>query len=92
VETRAIGAANTALHVLGGIAGLYIRNSQPLRAAELLGLVLCHTAKNAELERESAPLLEELRATLPADELEAALERGGKRALETVVDELLSGE
>jgi len=91
-EAWAIGAASIQLHVLGGLADLYLQEGQAPRAAELLGLIDHHAALNAEVEQANGLLRERLRAALPAGELEAALERGGKLDPEAVVAGFLAGE
>ncbi len=58
-------------------------------AAELLGLALTHPAKSVMTKREAGPILEMLRDTLPADQLEAALERGKQLDLEQMVAQIL---
>ena len=58
---------------------------------ELLGLVIHHPATIAFIkEGEVALLLDELREKMPADELEAALERGKVLDLDTVAAEILA--
>ena len=59
------------------------------RSAELIGYALNHEAASSEFRRLAEPLLNELRAELPEDVLNTAIERGKVRQLEDVVAELL---
>jgi hypothetical protein len=89
-QSAAIGVVPITLFALTGIAELEIKAKRYVRAAELLGLVLGHPAMDAQNKQEAEPLLATLREALPADELEAALERGKLLDLDTVITEVLS--
>lgn len=86
-----IGAATVTLIALCGIARLKLRAGEHVAAVELLGLILNHAASggDVDVEKESVPLLNELGALLPPDELHAALERGSAGDLDTVVSRLV---
>jgi len=90
-ESLAIGVIPNTLHVLVGVARLQAQAGQHEQAAELLGLALNHPASDADVEGEAEPVLATLREALPADQLEAALERGKSLDLERVVAEVLAG-
>ncbi len=88
-ESLFIGAFSIALEGVIGVALLRAKARRYERAAELLGLALIHPAFNKEIGQFVEPILTMLREALPADELEAALERGKKLDLEQVVTETL---
>ena len=88
-ESVAVGAAHVTLEALVGVAGLRAKAGRYVRAAELAGLVLGHSALSEETKQFVDPLLATLREALSADELEAALERGESLVLEEVVAEVL---
>lgn len=74
----AIGAPAMALETIAGLAGLWSRGAPPAaeRAAELLGLVLAHPARDCDVDRVADIAHAALRAALPPADLEAALARG----------------
>ena len=59
-------------------------------AAELVGLIVNHPAVGVDSVQLTEAVLEGLREALPAEQLEAAMERGKMLELDTVVAELLS--
>ena len=79
-----------ALESLVGVAWLWTKTEQQVRAAELLGLVLSHPALIEETKQYAEPVLAVVRETLPAHKLETALERGQTLDLEQVVAGILS--
>ncbi len=89
-SSRAIGSV---LLMLGGILGrarLLAKDGQAYRAAELVGLVISHPGSSSDLkEHEAQPFLAELKAVLPADDLNAALTHGAALDLEATVNSLL---
>ena len=92
---ESIQAIPAVLENLPGFAWIYLQKGDALRSAELARLVQHHRVTNAEIRRRLQDLLPGLKATLEADELQAALERGKELDLDTVVQELLkefSGE
>jgi len=84
-----VGAIPSALLALAGIAKFRVRAGNPDQALELLGLVLHHPACDDETRQRAEPLLAELRAVLPPEVVEAALERGRARTVEEVAAEIL---
>jgi class 3 adenylate cyclase/tetratricopeptide (TPR) repeat protein len=86
-ESLAMGTATTILEALVGVAGLQAKARRSPRAAELLD----HPALDEFTKQYADPLLATLREALPADQLEAALERGKSLDLEGVVAEVLAG-
>lgn len=82
-----IGAAPVTLVALSGIARLLSVVGEKTRAAELLGLVLTRAA-DADVERAAIPLLNALGEQVPPDVLDAALERGKARRLESVAEDI----
>ncbi len=84
-----IGAAPTTLYAVVGIARLLARAGAHERAIELLGMVLHHPASDSETRSQAEPLLNELRAALPTQVLDAALERGRAQTLEAAVDSIM---
>ncbi len=84
----AIGSLAAALEGVVAVALLLTQADQPEPAAELVGLVQAHSALNAEIAKYVAPVLDRLRQALPADRLEAALERGASLELNAVVGDL----
>jgi hypothetical protein len=89
-ESTAIGLVPLTLDTLTGVALLRAETGQREQAAELLGLVLNHPAAEASGTQVAQAILAKLRETLPAEQLEAALERGKEMDLNTVVTGLLA--
>jgi tetratricopeptide (TPR) repeat protein len=91
-EAQKLSAPPLTLMVLATIAELQAKGDASLarRAAELLGLALGHLACNGDVIHAAKPARAALRAALPADELEAAMQRGKSLDLDTVVQELLA--
>lgn len=83
-EGLALGALPLALSALGGLAWAAAREGDPERGAALLGTVLAHPARDAEVEQHGAMVLEEIRGVLPSVTVEAALEHGRATTLEDV--------
>jgi class 3 adenylate cyclase/tetratricopeptide (TPR) repeat protein len=83
------GAIPSALLALAGIARLRARAGDPEQALELLGLALHHPACDDETRQRGEPLLAELRAALPPEVFQAALERGRAKSLEATASEIL---
>jgi tetratricopeptide (TPR) repeat protein len=76
-----------ALNVIAGLALVRALQGHALRAVELLGRVQTHpSTEHSTRTRRVAPLLEELRARLPAAEFDAALARGAELALSAAFD------
>jgi tetratricopeptide (TPR) repeat protein len=88
-ESAEISAVSITLAALAGVARLLVQNRHNKRAAELLGLALHHPSTEVDDKQGAELPLATLREKLPADQLEAALERGKALDLETVVQELL---
>jgi len=88
-ESVAARGLSAELYALVGFARLKALAGEPVRAAEWLGLVLSHRASETDVQQRARALLADLRAALPAAELEAALERGVKLELEQVVQAIL---
>ncbi len=88
VETVAIGAVPLTLDALVGIAQQQIVVEQYDRAAEILGLVLNHPALEVDVAQVAESALNKLREDIPADQLEAAMERGKILELDQVVSDL----
>jgi predicted ATPase/class 3 adenylate cyclase len=77
------------LSCLVGLARLLARRGELAHAGELVGLALTHPATNDDVASHVTEALAELRPALPADELQAAQERGQGLDLETVSRALL---
>jgi tetratricopeptide (TPR) repeat protein len=88
VESVAIGAVPLTLDALVGVVQLRIEVGQHVSAAQLLGLTLHHPALEVDVGQVAELALSRLRNVLPAQELEAAMERGRTLELDTVVAEL----
>jgi predicted ATPase/class 3 adenylate cyclase len=88
-EAVALGGLSTILYVLVGFARLKVQAGESLRAAEWLGLALNHPSSTVDVLQRAQTLLAELRAALPAEQLEAALARGAKLDLNGVVADIL---
>jgi predicted ATPase/DNA-binding SARP family transcriptional activator len=78
-----------ALDALAGLAAVQGETGQLERALELLALILDHPATNQETKDRVTQLQSGLASTLPADEVEEALERGRGLDLERVAIEML---
>lgn len=90
VDSLDLGAMPLVLWGIVGIGGLRAKARRFEQAAELLGLALNHPSNNKEIARAAAPILEDLRAALPANELQAAMERGSRMPVEPVVGRLVA--
>jgi hypothetical protein len=88
-EAHAVGIVWVSLISLASMAGVFARRGEYRRAAELLGLGQFHPGKEDSWEETAAPAFDLLRANLPQDELQAALERGKALDLHDTVKELL---
>jgi class 3 adenylate cyclase/tetratricopeptide (TPR) repeat protein len=88
LEATAVGSASAMLYALSGFARLQARAGKLVCAAEWLGLVRAHPASEDGLPR-ARQMLEELRRELPAEDLQAAMARGAKLDLDTLVGEIL---
>lgn len=75
--------------MLVGVAWLRAQAGQCEQAAGLLGLALSHQASNVDTEDDAEPVLAMLREALPADQLDAAMERGKALDLDQVVTKIL---
>jgi len=82
------GAAPRGLDGLIGWAVLYQRREQLEQAAELVGLVLSHPATEHEAIERAQEVLADLKTRLPADTLQAALERKQQLDWVTVAEAL----
>jgi DNA-binding SARP family transcriptional activator/predicted ATPase len=91
-ESTAIGVVPLTLDALVGVAQLRAETGQGDSAAELLGLALNHPAMEVSGAQVAETVLAGLRETLPAEQLEAAMERGRAMELDAVVVELLAEE
>ncbi len=89
-KARAAGSVLEVLYALVGFARLKALAGEPAGAAEWLGLALNHPSAETDMLARGNALLNELRAALPAEELEADLARGAGLDLEAVVEEILS--
>lgn len=91
-ESTAIGVAPLTLDALVGVARLRAETGQQASAAELLGLALNHPAVEVDSAQAAETVLAGLREVLPAEELDAAVERGKTMDLDAVVAQLLAKE
>jgi tetratricopeptide (TPR) repeat protein len=88
--SRTTGIRLTLAFVIFGMADLSFNEGNPMMAAELIGLCLRYQHPPWLLRSYANQLMERLlQAALPADALEAALERGRALDLDTVVAEFL---
>jgi predicted ATPase/DNA-binding SARP family transcriptional activator len=83
-------SVNMALRHLVGAARLLANEGNPLRAVELLSLVMRHHAAFYESKLWAQRLLDELRAELPADEIDVAYERGAALRLNEVIEAFIA--
>jgi tetratricopeptide (TPR) repeat protein len=84
----AIGAVPLTLEALVGIAHQQIEVGQYESAAELLGLVLNHTALEMDVQGEAESVLGRLETNLTTEQIENAMERGKILELDDVVTKL----
>jgi tetratricopeptide (TPR) repeat protein len=73
-----------------GFAGMLHQANASLRSAELLGMVQVHPSTERMIRQRINAVMSQLETALPAEELQAALERGKELDLDTVVAELLA--
>jgi class 3 adenylate cyclase/tetratricopeptide (TPR) repeat protein len=89
-QGRAIGELARVLYALVGFARLKALGGEPIVAAEWVGLALKHPSAETDVRGRAQALLSDLRTTLPAEVLDAALARGAKLDLDAVVGEILA--
>jgi len=89
-ESIAIGVVPLTLDALIGVAQLWTEKERYVLAAELLGLALNHPAAEASGTQAAEPVLAKLREQLPAEQFEAATERGKVLELDAVLANLLA--
>ena len=89
-ESTAVGVAPLTLDALVGVARLRAETGQENSAAELLGMILNHPAVAVDITQVAETVLAGLCDVLPAEQLEAAMERGKTLELDAVVAELLA--
>jgi tetratricopeptide (TPR) repeat protein len=90
LQTKSGTAIDSLLAGLGGFAFWYLAIGQAERSAELVGLVKANPSVYIFVKRfQLEPLLHDLAAVLPPEQLEAALTRGTALELDAVVKELL---
>ncbi len=89
-ESMALGVAPLTLDALVGVVRLRAEIGQGDSAAELLGVALEHPAMAADSAQVAETVLAGLRQALPAQQLEAAMERGKTLELDAVVAGLLA--
>ncbi len=87
---RNLQAAPLLLEAIVGFAWLYMNESRPTRAGELIGLTQHHPAHTNDIQIRLDELLPELAEAMAPTELQAALARGKSLDLDTVVVELLA--
>jgi tetratricopeptide (TPR) repeat protein len=85
-----MGAVPLILEIIAGVARLRAKAQQVESALELIGLALSHPGTNNDAKAVAEPLLTELRAKLPADAVEKALERGKAGDLDGIVAAVLA--
>jgi serine/threonine protein kinase/predicted ATPase len=88
-QAQEIEAIPTILEIITGLSGVI---ADANRAIEWLGLVLNHSAVYDATRQLAEPILNTLREKLPAETVAAALERGKKHDLNTVVNEILKAD
>jgi hypothetical protein len=88
IESVAIGAVPLTLDALIGVVQHQIEVGLYLSAAELSGLALSHPSLQIDSGQVAELALGRLRKVLPAQQLEAAIDRGKMLELDTVVAEL----
>jgi len=81
-----IGAQPVALDALAGWAAILVRSGKQMRALAWLGLVLSRSSRWDETKEFIDPALAELRAALPAKQVEAGLMQGQSLTLETILE------
>jgi predicted ATPase len=86
----AIGATILMLDDLTGMAGVWAKAGQEMRAVEILGLILAHSALGDEAKTTAESILDNLLSQYPADVINKTLEYGKTLDLETVVAEILA--
>lgn len=82
-----IGGARILLMTLGGVAELLSLRGEPLRAVEWCSSILNHPRSAMPNQHPTEIVLERIRALIPADEFEAARERGKLIGLDELVAE-----
>jgi predicted ATPase/class 3 adenylate cyclase len=89
-EAMEIGVFAIVLDTLAGLAQLRLRAGQPVQAAEWIGLALHHPSSTSDVARSAEAVLADLQAALPAEALEAALQRGQSLDIQQVVAGILA--
>ena len=87
-ETVALGVVPLTLDALVGVAQQQVEVEQCETAAELLGLILNHSALESDVRQVAESVLDRLRKEITPEDLEAAMERGKILELDQVVADL----
>ncbi len=87
---RELNAIPTVLDALTGAIGFLVRDEAYERAAQLLHVVLAHSATEHDTRQRALRLLESLGDRLAPDDLHAAAQRGRIVDLDTALDALLA--
>jgi hypothetical protein len=91
LQSKSATFIDNRLTAVTGFALWYLLNEKVEQGAEIVGLAQAHPLFSHVLKHlRLKPLLAELAAALPADQLNAALERGKTLDLDTVIKEILA--
>jgi predicted ATPase len=81
--------AAKALDILKDVSFLLVKKGEKKRAAELVAMILRHSATQKETRRNAKDILSELTAELPSEVVATAQERGQKQKLQDVMREII---
>jgi hypothetical protein len=76
------------LETLAGLAGVWAKTGNPVRAAEFLGLAMAHPHTSPEVAQVAPFIRQLLEQVLSPADLEAALQRGSLLDLEQTVKDV----
>jgi predicted ATPase/class 3 adenylate cyclase len=88
-ESVAIGAVPLSLDALVGIAQYQVAIEDYRTAAEILGLVLNHSALELDVRQVAEAVLDKLQNQIPSDQLENSMNHGKMQELESVISGIL---
>jgi class 3 adenylate cyclase/tetratricopeptide (TPR) repeat protein len=87
-----LGAMGGLLEAVVGLAGLLEAEGDDQDAAEWIGMALSHAASRSDAQQVAKPIQARLAENLPAEDLNAAYERGASLSLATVLRKALGDD
>jgi tetratricopeptide (TPR) repeat protein len=90
VEALELGLLSLALYIVAAVGEVQVKAGRYEKGATLLGFALRHPGGTADIKSDFDSVLVMLRGTLPAAQLEGAMQQGETLTVEIVAQEILS--